>query len=56
MESLTDYFEELIEDIGDDVRGSDVEYSVCLSLLPCCGMADLCCVGLQVWCADAEGW
>lgn len=29
MESLSDYFEELIEDIGDDVRGSDVEYSVC---------------------------
>ena len=28
MESMTEYFEELIEDIGDDVRGSDVEYSV----------------------------
>ena len=28
MEAMTDYFEALIEDLGDDVRGSDSEYSV----------------------------
>jgi frataxin-like iron-binding protein CyaY len=30
MEHLTEYFEELIEDNAEDLRGSDVEYSVCM--------------------------
>lgn len=33
MESMFEYFEELIEDMAEQMRGSDVEFHVSFSLL-----------------------